>query len=151
MRQERALFLSHLKNTLAFARSQAFLKNTNFTLCGSHSKQKCHMQKEFSSGFILFENPNQEDFVDGKKILRAIPGLKYGKVYFTGTKALLHIGANSLTMNIGTFIYCPHPPYNKKEEIEGLVINRVFRSYYLRDNPEKVENLECKIDSSKHL
>lgn len=139
MRQERALFLSDLKNTLAYARSRAFLDNTAFTLCGSLSKHKCHMQKDWSSGFILFENPKKDGLIDNTLILRTIPGVKYGKIYFTGPRGAVHIDGSGMTMSIGTFIYCPHPPFNTLEEIDGLVLNRVFRSYYLKDNPEKIE------------
>lgn len=148
MRQERARFLSSLKEALTFARSTAFFKNSTVTLCGSHSHQRCHLQKDWSSGFIVFENshenPNHETEPDPARILRIVPGIHYGKLIFNGTSPLIHIGKEGLTMNIGTFLYCPHPPLDQKTEWDGLVLNRAFRAYCLSENLNKVETLECR-------
>lgn len=84
MRQERTLCLSALKDALAFARSEAFFRNTTISLCGSHSQQKCHMLKDWSNGFIIFENPSREDAPETHQILRVVPGIRYGTLEFNG-------------------------------------------------------------------
>lgn len=148
MRAERARILSSLKEALTFARSTAFFQNTTVTLCGSHSHQKCHLLKDWSTGFIVYENPNEnpnhETEPDPTRILRIVPGIHHGKLIFNGVSPLLHISKDGLTMNIGTFLYCPHAPFDQKSEYDGLVLNRAFRAYHLKENINKVETLECR-------
>lgn len=143
MRQERTLVLSALKDALALARSEAFLRNTTITICGSHSLQKCHLQKDWSSGFIVFENPDCESIPEPKNILKAVKGIRYGSLEFNGGNSMLHIGPAGMTMSIGTFIYNPKAPFDDMtEERDGLVVNRVFRTYFLNENADKKRGLE---------
>lgn len=144
IRQERTIFLSALKDSLEFARSEAFFRNKTITLCGSHSKQRCHRDKDWSTGFIVFENKDQGMEVTPGSILRRVSGTKYGRIQFTGVHPHIHVPPRGLSMNIGSFLYCAKDSERTKQELDGLVINRALRSYYLRENSEKLAQTHCK-------
>lgn len=132
--QDQLLLLDRLKNSIEFARQEAFHRRKTITLCGSTTQISCSAQAEWSSGFIIFENPNKEWQPEEKNILGYFPGTRYGKLYFTATGNQLHIQANGQTTNIGSFIHCSNQASIKPN---GWVINWAARSYPLDENPYK--------------
>lgn len=136
--QDQVIVLDRLKNAIEFARQQAFQRHTTITLCASTTQNSCSAQTEWSSGFIVFENPDREWQPVDKNILGYFPGTRHGKLYFTASGNQLHIQSNGQTTNIGSFIHCPKSASVKPK---GWVVNWAARSYSTEENPEKI--LSC--------
>lgn len=142
MRQERELTLDRLKNAILFARNEAFRRGKTITLCGSHDQKTCHLEKEWTTGFMMFVNEHQNKQLNHSHnqpnspadILYVFPKIYYGKLlYQTGFSGNeLHIHENGMTMNIGDFIYSPKDNQNTLDNQEKLVINRACRCYRVK-------------------
>jgi Tfp pilus assembly protein FimT len=125
MRQERTDVMERLTVAIEYAAQEAFLKNKTTTLCAiSAVPSECRLN-DWSMGFMVFTlNPKNKK---QKEILQILPGTHYGKLYFEQFGQHLNITADGSTINVGTFIYCPH---NKNpREAEALVINKASRIY----------------------
>lgn len=139
MYQECALTLEKLQGMILIAKNEAMRRKTTITLCGSSNHITCHLQDDWSKGFIMFENKNEEKGPsDPSKIIHssasilANKSLHYGKLMTTlaSTHHLLHIHSNGMTMNLGAFIYAPFfMPAHNNDFNQKLIINHACRSY----------------------
>lgn len=132
VQQEAALALDQLQAAIALARNSAFQRGKIITLCGSRDKHSCHLEEDWSSGFIIFENEFKEKQPKTPQhILQIFPGQKFGKLIYSNVGQLLHIEPTGMTMSIGSFTYSPKRYTDKSDKIESktLVINRACRCY----------------------
>lgn len=125
MRQERVVLLERLHTAIEYAKQEAFYRRKTITLCAIYAHSQECRSKDWSAGFILFEfNPRHKKT---KQALHSFPPIIYGKLHFEQFGKHLNIEADGTTINVGTFIYCPH---NKNpREAEALVINKAGRVY----------------------
>ena len=125
MRQEREAVLERLQTAIEYAKQVAFLKDKTITLCAiGPYPLECRLN-DWSAGFMVVEfKPGDKKIT---QILQIFPSISYGKLYFEQFGQHLNIQTEGTTVNVGTFIYCPH---NKDpREAEALVINKAGRIY----------------------
>ncbi len=126
---ERDICLDRLKSAIEFTRQQAFYRGKTISLCGSHNQRYCHLDSEWTSGYIIFENENmQKQPTSNAKIIQIFPELNFGRLYYYQSDVLLHIHPTGMTMNFASFTYRPNNNYGDVGS-ENLVINRACRTY----------------------
>ncbi len=125
MREERTLVLDRLKMAIEFAKQEAFIRATTITVCASINHKTCHAN-DWSAGFIVIEKdaelPNMS-----KNLLYVFPKLQYGKLHFDQFGTYLNVTPDGMTLNNGTFIYCPKN--GDRREADALIINNASRTY----------------------
>jgi type IV fimbrial biogenesis protein FimT len=126
MRQERELVLERLQMAIEYARQEALIQGKTITLCGSPDQRSCHVD-HWSNSFIVFENPDHSNIPKPGNILKVFSGTRYGKLYFAQFGQHLNIKANGMTINNGSFYYCPSKANHL--EMDSLVINKSGRTY----------------------
>lgn len=139
VQNERDLFLDKLKNTIEFAKQEAFSKNKSITLCASQNKKTCSLLGNWSLGFIVFENDAKRRQPTPGALLYGVDGLHYGNIYFSANGNELHISPQGITTNIGSWVYCPKSGRFVKPK--GLVINWGLRTYLSDENAELTKNM----------
>jgi len=146
MREERTLTLDRLKTAIEYAKLEAFIRGKTITLCGSTDNKTCS-SKDWSKGYIIFENPEQEIHPKFEQILQVFSGLHFGRLYFESFGPQnLNIFANGTTINLGAFTYCPKNRDNR--EAEALIINQACRTY--RPTEKNILNVFIKHPNSPH-
>jgi prepilin-type N-terminal cleavage/methylation domain-containing protein len=128
MRQERELALHRIQSAIYYAQQEAASRGKTVTVCGSHDHKKC-VTDNWTNGFMVViqqeqtNNPSKESL----EILQVFQGLKYGQLYFDHFGKHLNIQPDGMTINLGTFTYCPRN--RDRREADALIINRVCRTY----------------------
>jgi type IV fimbrial biogenesis protein FimT len=132
--QEQTLILDKINYAITYARSEAFLRRKTISLCPSINRTSCSLTADWSTGFIIFENPGSTKQPNVHSILEVFEGAQHGYVYFSATGNQLHIHPNGTTTNIGTFLYSPKQSSHLKPK--GLVVNWATRTYMLNESTE---------------
>lgn len=125
MRAERAMVLDRLQAAIEYAKQEAFVRGKTITICGSINHRTCQ-PKDWSAGFIIFETDEQLPHFPAK-ILYMFPKLQHGKLHFEQFGTNLNITADGMTINNGTFTYCPKNA--DRREADALIINNATRTY----------------------
>ncbi len=125
MHEERAMTLDRLQAAIEYAKQEAFIRGKNIRVCASINHRTCH-DSDWSAGFIVLEM--DEDFPDfSSKILYVFPKLQHGKLRFDQFGTHINITAEGMTLNNGTFTYCPKDP--DKREADAVILNKATRTY----------------------
>jgi Tfp pilus assembly protein FimT len=125
MRGERAMVLDRIKAAIEFAKQEAFARAKTITVCASINHRTCHAN-DWSAGFIIIEMEEPLPHFPSK-ILYSFPKLQHGKLNFDQFGTYLNITADGMTVNNGTFIYCPKN--GDRQEADALIINNATRTY----------------------
>ena len=125
MREERAMALERIKAAIEFAKQEAFARGKTITVCASINRRTCHAN-DWSAGFIIIEMDEQLPYFPSN-LLYSFPKLQHGKLNFDQFGTYLKITADGMTINNGTFTYCPKN--GDRREAEALIINNATRTY----------------------
>jgi type IV fimbrial biogenesis protein FimT len=135
---EQDLALDRIKHAIEFAKNEAFRSGKTISLCPSADHKFCYIKDDWSTGFIIFENPDRDTQPKPNSILKIVQGAQYGKIFFDALGNELHIRPNGTTTNIGKFYYCAKnlahsvdAPFT--QSIRMLVINWVVRGYFIQE------------------
>lgn len=129
MRAERAMVLDRLQAAIEYAKQEAFVRGKTITICGSINHRTCQPD-DWSAGFIVIET--DEHFPRfSSKILYIFPKLQHGKLHFDQFGTNVNITADGMTINNGTFTYCPKNAHRNadRREADALIINNASRTY----------------------
>ncbi|HXH55630.1 MAG TPA: GspH/FimT family pseudopilin [Gammaproteobacteria bacterium] len=125
MRGERAMVLDRVKAAIEFAKQEAFTRGKTITICASINHRTCHAN-DWSAGVIIIEMDEQLPRTPSN-LLYVFPKLQHGKLNFDQFGTYLNITADGMTINNGTFIYCPKN--GDRREADALIINNATRTY----------------------
>lgn len=129
MREERAMVLDKLKAAIEFAKQEAFIRGKTITVCASINHKTCHSQ-DWSAGFIIIEGSERINEGPAQRpapTLYIFPKLQHGKLNFDQFGTHLNITPDGMTLNNGTFTYCPKN--GDRREADALIINNATRTY----------------------
>ncbi len=125
MREERSIVLDRLKAAIEFAKQEAFIRTKTITVCASINHRTCH-PNDWSAGFIVIERDEELPYAP-PNVLYIFPKLRYGKLHFEQFGSYLNVTADGMTINNGTFVYCPKN--GNRQEADALIVNNMTRSY----------------------
>lgn len=127
MREERTMVLDRLQAAIEYAKQEAFIRGKNIRVCASINHKTCH-DSDWSAGFIVLEM--DEDFPDlSSKLLYVFPKLQHGNLHFVQFGTHINITADGMTINNGTFTYCPKKYDKREREADAVIINKATRTY----------------------
>lgn len=120
---------NELVATLSYARSEAIKRVAPVTVCASTDNTSCAAANNWSTGWIVFPDPNANSTVDaGETILQATGGA-VGGVTLNGSAGLNSVrftGTGMLGTAIGTFrVQKPGCTGNKARQIAIAITGRV--------------------------
>ena len=125
MREERTRVLDRIQAAIEFAKQEAFARAKTITVCASINHRTCYAS-DWSAGFIIIETDEQLPHF-ASNLLYAFPKLQHGKLNFDQFGTYLNITADGMTINNGTFVYCPKN--GDRREADALIINNATRTY----------------------
>lgn len=125
MREERTMVLDRIQAAIEFAKQEAFAHAKTITICASINHRTCHAN-DWSAGFIIIEIDEQLPRFHSN-LLYVFPKLQHCKLNFEQFGTYLNITADGMTINNGTFIYCPKN--GDRREAGALVVNNATRTY----------------------
>jgi type IV fimbrial biogenesis protein FimT len=129
--QNNAIVANHneLVASLSYARSEAIKRVTSVTVCSSSNNTSCAASNNWSTGWIVFDDPNANGTVDASETIIQAKGGAIGGVTLngaTGLNAVRFTGTGMISTAVGTFtVQKPGCTGNNAREVAIAITGRV--------------------------